>query len=71
MGEVGLKSLEKIAYEFYGWSPKGQLIFEMSYWCLQIDQKTNENFLRISALASNKEFKSKMYCMRAKIKSSN
>ena len=29
--------------------------FEMSFWCLQIDQKTNEIFVRISALASKKE----------------
>ena len=25
--------------------------FEMLFWCLQISQKTNESFLRISALA--------------------
>jgi hypothetical protein len=31
----------------------------MSFWCLQIDQKTNENFARISALASKKEVESK------------
>ena len=26
----------------------------MSFWCLQIDQKNNEIFVRISALASKK-----------------
>ena len=25
--------------------------FKVSFWCLQIDQKNNENFARISALA--------------------
>ena len=28
--------------------------FEMSFWSLQIDQKTNKFFVRISALASKK-----------------
>ena len=31
----------------------------MSFWCHQIDQKTNEIFVKISALASKKEVKSK------------
>ena len=39
---------------------KGQLILKyVPFWCLQIDQKTNEIFVRISALASKKEVKSK------------
>ena len=28
--------------------------FEMVFWCLQIDHKTKEIFIRISALASKK-----------------
>jgi hypothetical protein len=31
----------------------------MSFWCLQIGQKTNETFLRISALASKKRLNKK------------
>ena len=38
---------------------KGQLFFKMSFWYLQISQKTNEIFSRISALASKKMLKSK------------
>jgi hypothetical protein len=34
----------------YEWSVN----FKMSFFCLQIDQKNNENFVRISALASKK-----------------
>ena len=37
-----------------GFLHKGQVNFEMSFWCLQIDQKNNEIFARISALASKK-----------------
>ena len=40
-------------------SAKGQLISKMSFWCLQIDQKTNEIFIRISALASEKRLNQK------------
>ena len=35
-------------------SGKGQLILKCPFGCLQIDQKTNEIFVRISALASKK-----------------
>ena len=38
-----------------GFLHKGQVNFEMSSWCLQIDQKNNEIFARISALASNEK----------------
>ena len=39
----------KLKYSIYN-NARGQLIFEMSFWCLKIDQKNNEIFLRISAL---------------------
>ena len=32
----------------------------MSFWCLQIDQKTNKIFVRISALASKKRSNKKV-----------
>ena len=35
-------------------SIKSPLISKMSFWCLQISQKTNKNFVRISDLASKK-----------------
>ena len=44
--------------------------FEMSFWCLQIDQKTNDIFVRISALASKKRFDQKS-SVTVKVKSSN
>ena len=34
--------------------PKGQIISKCPFWCLQIIQKTNEFFSRISALTSKK-----------------
>ena len=37
-----------------GWKFRACVNFEMSFWCLQISQKTNEIFIRISALASLK-----------------
>ena len=37
--------------------------FEMSFWCLQIDQKTNKNFVRISALASKKRSNQKIMAL--------
>ena len=39
---------------FQRYSFKGQLISEMSFWCLQIYLKNNKIFVRISALASKK-----------------
>jgi hypothetical protein len=33
----------------------GSVNFEMSFWCFQIDQKTNKILVRISALASKKD----------------
>ena len=35
----------------------------MSFWCLQIDQKSNEIFVRISALASKKRLDQKKYSL--------
>jgi hypothetical protein len=34
--------------------------FEMSFWCLQIDQKINEIFVKISVLASKKKSNQKI-----------
>ena len=48
----------KLKYSIYN-NARGQLIFEMSFWCLKIDQKNNEIFLRISALAYKKRLNQK------------
>ena len=38
----------------------GHLIFKMSFWCHRLDQKTEEIFSRISALASKKRSNQKL-----------
>ena len=45
MGEADILKLKSF---------KRSVNFEMSFWCLQIDQKTNEIFVRIFALAYKK-----------------
>ena len=45
---------QKTIESFYKWTLLRSVNFEMSFWCLQIDQKNNEIFVRISALTSKK-----------------
>ena len=40
--------------------------FEMSFWSLQIDQKTNKFFVRISALATKKRSNQKISVSESK-----
>ena len=51
---IGMKRNKDFMNSKWSHHSKGQLISK--FWCHRIDQKTNEIFLRISALAS-KEFK--------------
>ena len=51
-----------IKFKFTNVCPKGQLCnFKMSFGCHCLDQKTNEIFSRISALASKKCLNQKLY----------
>ena len=51
----GKESNDQIkAFRQPGSVSKGQLILNCTFWCLQISQKPNEIFSRISALASKK-----------------
>ena len=48
------------------WIVSRSVNFEMSVWCLQIDQKTNESFVRISTLASKSRSNQKSSVIESK-----
>ena len=49
----------KNIFELTSDAMKSSVNFEMSFWCLHIDQEANEIFERISALASEKRLNQK------------